>query len=345
MEITEISTYSPEEFGGLETVVRELSKRFSEDHDLETFYRGEQENVDYSSMNPVKDFPSILGHSYYNWKLSRTDFSGDIIHAHGQNGLGPGLSGTDKPIVLTFHGTYAGLEKIRNKWRTVPIWNPLKKFEEIGAKKADVLVACSKHVKNEAIEYYGIDEEKIEVVRNGVDTDHYRPVDKQRAKQELGLESDEKYLSWIGAVEKRKGMEKAIEVAEELGYKILIAGKDGEDTERKKYLGYVEEEKLPYFYNASETFVFPTKYEGGGPPLVIMEALATHTPVITTENANMEIGVENIHYVLLEHTDLSQVPEFLDKEKDFSFVKEYDWDHVAERYENLFQQINDKNSE
>lgn len=337
MKITQISTYSPEEFGGLETVVRELSKRFSENHSMETFYRGEQEKVDYTELKPIKNFPSIFGHMYYNWKLSRMDFSGELIHAHGQNGLGPGISGTDKPVVLTFHGTYAGLEKVRNKWRTVPIWNPLKKFEEIGAKKADVLVTCSNQVKQEAIDFYGVDEEKIEVIHNGVDTDHYRPIDQEEAKEELGLNKDQRYVSWIGATEKRKGMDKAVEIAEKLDCKVLIAGKDGEDTENKKYLGFVDEEKLPHFYNASEAFVFPTEYEGH--PLVVLEALAAHTPVITTEASNVEIGEKGEHYVFLEETDLSEIPEFLEREKDFSFIQEYDWGKVAERYEEVFEKL------
>lgn len=344
MNIAEISTYDPRGFGGLETVVRELSKRFSDDHDIDIYYRGnEEDDTEFGRLQPVNSLlPSIFGHAIYNTRLVSHLSGHDLVHGHGQNGLGIALRrkirSDDTPFVMTYHGTYAGLEQVRNQYRRVPIWNPLTKFEQWGGKAADHCIACSEQVKQELIHHYGIPDEKITVVHNGVDTDHYRPIPQDDAKDVLDLDPDTQYLSWIGATSKRKGFDRAEAIMEELdGYELLVAGTDGRDTENMTFLGHVPEEHLPHFYNASDAFLFPTQYEGH--PLVVLEAFSTHTPVITTKAANVEIAEQDTHYCLLEDTDLSDIPAFIAQGREFSFIEEYDWNRVAERYMDVFNQV------
>jgi len=47
-----------------------------------------------------------------------------------------------------------------------------------------------------------------------------------------------------------------------------------------RFLGYVPDEDLPFFYSGAEVFLFPTLYEGFGLPPV--EAMACGTPVIAS---------------------------------------------------------------
>ncbi len=346
MEIAEISTYDPRGFGGLETVVRELSKRFSAEHDITLFYRGtEHDETEFGRLRPVNDWlPHLPGHVIYNTKLASalSDEDTDLVHGHGQNGMGMAirraLFSDDTPFVMTYHGTYAGLEQVRNRYRRIPIWNPLTKFEQWGGRAADQCIACSRQVKQELIDHYGISEENITVIHNGVDTAHYRPIPQDEAKDVLDLDADTTYLSWIGATSDRKGFDRAEALMAELDdYTLLVAGTDGKDTDRITFLGHVPEEHLPHFYNASDAFLFPTRYEGH--PLVVLEALATHTPVITTEAANVEVAEKNQHYCLLEETDMNDIPAFIEQDCDFAFLEEYDWNRVAERYMDVFNQV------
>jgi glycosyltransferase involved in cell wall biosynthesis len=49
--------------------------------------------------------------------------------------------------------------------------------------------------------------------------------------------------------------------------------------------GWVEEEDMPLIYNGANAFVFPSKYEGFGIPL--LEAMASHIPVIASHSSSI----------------------------------------------------------
>jgi len=54
-------------------------------------------------------------------------------------------------------------------------------------------------------------------------------------------------------------------------------------------LGYIETEELPPLYGAAEVFIYPSKYEGFGLP--ILEAMACGAPIITTKVSSLpEVG-------------------------------------------------------
>lgn len=340
MRIAEISTYTPEMMGGLETVVKEIVTNLAEQHKFDIYYRGvEEEPEDYADFHPVQAGSGLRGHIEYNFKLSRTSFDADLIHAHGQNSFAFHLAPPNVPLVTTFHGTYHGLQKLRNPWRTIPIWNPLKLFDKYGAQASDKVVACSQGLKKELTKYYNIPEDKVEVIHNGVNTDHYQPIPEKEAKKELDLPADQKYFSWIGNKKRRKGFEEAVKIVEKLpDYKLLVAGHDQKDTENITYLGRVPEKQLPHFYNSSKAFLFPTKYEAH--PLAVLESLGTHTPVITTPAANVEIAEKDEHHTYIEDKDVEELKEFAEKcEADFSFIEDYTWEKVAERYNQLFKEL------
>ena len=52
-----------------------------------------------------------------------------------------------------------------------------------------------------------------------------------------------------------------------------------------KITGFIPDYDLPYFYNASELFIYPSLYEGFGLPPI--EALSLGTPVISSDAASM----------------------------------------------------------
>jgi glycosyltransferase involved in cell wall biosynthesis len=52
------------------------------------------------------------------------------------------------------------------------------------------------------------------------------------------------------------------------------------------FTGYVPAADLPVFYNAAETFVYPSIFEGFGLPVI--EAMACGTPVLTSYGSSLE---------------------------------------------------------
>ena len=60
-------------------------------------------------------------------------------------------------------------------------------------------------------------------------------------------------------------------------------------------IGYVQDEELPFWYNAAKALVFPSVYEGFGIPIV--EAMACGTPVIAARSSSIsEAGGEAALY-------------------------------------------------
>jgi glycosyltransferase involved in cell wall biosynthesis len=56
-------------------------------------------------------------------------------------------------------------------------------------------------------------------------------------------------------------------------------------TDRIHFVGYVQADELPWWYNAADLFVYPSIYEGFGlPPL---EAMACGTPVVTSNVSSL----------------------------------------------------------
>jgi len=123
-------------------------------------------------------------------------------------------------------------------------------------------------------------------------------------------------------VEPRKNLKLLVEVVRILKNKgqlkcpLLVAGAKGwkssplfrqiqaaELTEGEiRFLGYLPDEDLPFFYSGAEVFLFPTLYEGFGLPPV--EAMACGTPVIASNARCMPEVLGNA--AILEPPDSAQ---------------------------------------
>ena len=67
--------------------------------------------------------------------------------------------------------------------------------------------------------------------------------------------------------------------------RMLCNSKDLHLEDKVKFLGFVEDSDLPYFYNACRAFIYLSKYEGFGLP--ILEAFYHGTPVVTSNVGSM----------------------------------------------------------
>jgi len=67
-----------------------------------------------------------------------------------------------------------------------------------------------------------------------------------------------------------------------------------------KILGFVPQEDLPSLYKGASIFLFPSRYEGFGMP--VLEAMSVGTPVLTAKNSSLEeVGGNAVEYT--EHDD------------------------------------------
>lgn len=174
----------------------------------------------------------------------------------------------------------------------------LSLFLPLSLKKSDKVVTVSELSKNDIIKYYGVPSEKIEVVYNTA-SNNFRPrivtvTEKKQIVSKYSL--PEKFLLYVGVVEKRKNVTGLIKVIDELEkkgskIKLVVIGKPGfksesileEINKRKKtiiYFPYMEDQDLAYIFNLALAFIFPSFYEGFGiPPL---EAMQSAIPVLSS---------------------------------------------------------------
>ena len=173
-------------------------------------------------------------------------------------------------------------------------------IERYNIKKAKKLVAISSSVKNEIIKNYGTPEEKINVVYSGVNLDEFSPENKEKYSKEIrakhGIPTDDLLLLFVGNPFGRKGLEYLLKALSTLKYsnvKLLVSGKDDPIPYKSLIQKLGLEDKVVFnigltpeifkYYAAADIFVFPTLYEPFG--LVILEAMASGLPVVTSEIA------------------------------------------------------------
>ncbi len=171
-------------------------------------------------------------------------------------------------------------------------------------RKSKKIISVSNFTKQEILKVYkNISEEKIKAVHNGFNNKLYRKIeDKEKIKQVLekyGIVGP--YVLYVGRLEKKKntpflveGFAKAKHFNNNIKEKLVLVGDASFGYEDVVYTinefglrdevitpGWVEEEDMPYIFNGATAFVFPTRHEGFGIP--IMQAFGCGVPVICSD--------------------------------------------------------------
>jgi len=263
----------------------------------------------------------------------------DVIHANLP--LVPSFAipkDSAKALVCAVHSTWKG-EAIVTKRDNPKELNPneqmmlrfnrlLRSYEKKLMKRSDALIAVSNYTVGELTELYGIEEEKIHVIYNGVDINKFKPrPDRAELRREFGLEEEKKVVLFVGRLYHRKGLEILLRsippVIQEFGdVKFAISGTGFKKKEQSlrnlakelkiedyvTFLGYVPDEKLPDLYAASDIFVLPAIYENF--PFAILEAQATGLPVISTKVGGIpEFLTDNENGFLIDPGDPAQLTQ------------------------------------
>ena len=124
---------------------------------------------------------------------------------------------------------------------------------------------------------------------------------------------------------------------------LVLAGKGHQDNENIIATGIVSEEELKALYKSAIAFVFPSKYEGFGLP--VLESLRLKTFVIASKiSAFLEFNSPNIFYFSLDNKD-----EFLYAIKtassnsfnvDETFLARFSKDRIYESYDRIINNFN-----
>ena len=177
------------------------------------------------------------------------------------------------------HGTMRGYKLAVQKDSK---WHFNQYFEKRAAKRAKRIIAVGNHVKGELHELYDVNEAKITVLENCIDTDEFVPVNTEKKDTRVIR------ILFAGRLEIRKGLNEVIELAEYLEDKsdieLLIATNSDENVElfgrfkNTKIQVGLKRDQMNAFYNSGDVMFFPSLYEGF--ELVTLEALSAGIPVM-----------------------------------------------------------------
>jgi glycosyltransferase involved in cell wall biosynthesis len=251
------------------------------------------------------------------------------------------------PVTVTARGTDLSL---------IPQFRRPRKMILDAAAKADGLITVCQALKD-TLAGMGVPGERVTVLRNGVDLDLFRPVDRAAARQALGL--TRRTLVSVGLLIERKGHHHIIRALAQLpDFDLLIAGdgperralerlaKDQGVAGRVRFLGSVKQDALREIYNAADALVLASSREGWAN--VLLESMACGTPVVASAVwGTPEVVARPEAGVLMRSLDPEGIVEgvgrlfaaYPDHAATRRYAEGFDWDATTNGQLALFREI------
>lgn len=154
----------------------------------------------------------------------------------------------------------------------------------------------------------------IQVISCGTDLDNFRQIPKLEAREQLGFNSDEQIILYVGRFDPRKGIETLVRAVAQSktrakgNVRLVIAGGshaeliDAQECQRIEQIvqelglaeqtlfpGHLGHDVLPLYYAAADICAIPSDYEPFG--LVAIEAMACGTPVVASDVGGLKFTV------------------------------------------------------
>ncbi len=148
-------------------------------------------------------------------------------------------------------------------------------------RSSDFIIMTSEHAKQYIQDHYGIDPRKIDVTRNPVDTDLFKP---------LSIKQKPKSLIYVGRLEKEKNPWAVFKALVGLKVPLTVVGRGSLEKSLKEYAvrnglsvdfkGNIPNNDLPDLLNQHSLYIMPSFYEGS--PKALLEAMSCGMAVIGT---------------------------------------------------------------
>src|SRR3954453_16285549 len=203
------------------------------------------------------------------------------------------------PLVVTIHATEYGRHQ---GWVDKHPQSYIHGIERWMANRAERVVTCSAYMREHVSDIYGLEEERIAVIPNGIDPSELVSVDDLGALGTRFAEQEDKLVLLVGRLVYEKGFQLALEalpgLIEQLGnVRFLVAGSGTAEQELKEqagelgldshgtFLGWIGDDVLHSLYRIADLTVVPSIYEPFG--LVALEAMASGCPCIVADTGGL----------------------------------------------------------
>jgi glycogen(starch) synthase len=327
-----------------------------------------------SYKNPAPDFATWVYLMNLNMQKEAAAIANkladkiDVFHAHDWLVATAGIGLKHifrKPLLVTMHSTEMGrrdglhtdTEKMIHEteaWLTYEAWK---------------VICCSDYMVSHVRWAFGLPEDKLVMVPNGVNPHVYEDIEKQdlksfRAKFAL---PEEKIVLYVGRLVYEKGIHILIntvpKVLEKVDAKFIIVGsgymkeqllnivRSMKLEHKVLFLGFVDDETLLKLQKCADVSVVPSLFEPFG--IVALEAMAAKSPVVVSDTGGLSEIVDHdltgvkvypnnpdslawgITKILLDENYKSHI-----RENAYRKVQEkYDWEKIAQQTKRIYEAV------
>ncbi len=188
------------------------------------------------------------------------------------------------------------------------------------AKKAKTVFTVSQYSKSELIQHYGLPEDKIVILPNAVKYEDFAKTSDDVIKSTMNkYDINSRYILAVGLLLERRYIKEIIKAfaitrSDYRGLQLVLVGKnqlnppevleslrDSEKLDKDLvHINYATEDELVALYKNAAVFIYLSDYEGFGiPPL---EAMASGTPVITSDKTALRENYSKTAYLISDHS-------------------------------------------
>jgi D-inositol-3-phosphate glycosyltransferase len=305
----------------------------------------------------------------------------DVWHAHywlsGVTAQCLQAKGLRAPIVQMFHTLGAMKNRVARAATEAETDARIAAERELMRSVARVVASTPRDVE-QMMELYAAPRNKILIIPPGVDTNLFRPIPSQHARDLLGR-YDEKTVLFVGRIDPVKGLDtwfRAMKLVVEQDPSLrqrmcvcLIGGDLDDDldpdselarlVELKEelgigdivtFLGSRAQAALPFYYSSAAAVVMPSRYESFG--LAALEAMACGTPVVASDVGGLSFLVRdgetgflvpegNAALFAEKISLLLHNPKLRNEmgKRGVTEAQQYAWTNIAARIAKLYQEV------
>lgn len=274
---------------------------------------------------------------------------GHWIYPHGAVAIRLGKT-LGIPSIVTAHGSDIHSIPFRYKNFRLPTVGVLK--------ESDKTIFVSSALREKAIQL-GFNGNNSVVIPNGIDTDLFKPMDKEKIKKELKIEH--KCIGFVGNLIPIKRVDRLAKIFSEItrltpGIVFLIVGDGnlhGQLVEECKlfgldvrFTGRVTPKRVPYFMNAMDVMLLPSRNEGW--PCVVLEAQACGVPVVGSSKGGIPEAIGNGGVVVPEGECFEELfakatnnvlNNNMDKSKLVNRAIQFSWSNIIRQEISVYQDL------
>jgi glycosyltransferase involved in cell wall biosynthesis len=308
----------------------------------------------------------------------------EIVHGHNPSEFATAAMKYAKkgniPFVYEAHGLAADAPTLKKK-RYIPnvAYSSIRQLFKLKEKKifqsANAIITQTNAMKQRIMNVFGVDAAKINIVPNGVDESKFNPIKWHQKGQELREEKnwiDKTIFMYSGFLDDINGIDFFLSNIKELPedikreIKVVVLGRGPlqkyvEDISKEEsglieYLGLVNYNDIPIYYNACDVFVIPrpsTLPAENLIPMKLLEAMAMEKIVLGSDVGGItEVVTNNKNGVVFKKGDkddlfkkISYIVENIENMDDLrkqarkDVINKYSWQKSRERLRNVYEAV------